>query len=589
VIRAAFVLAVTRLVIPRLRSRSAAERHLCWAAALALAAVVPWLGAILPAWQPVWMRTAIDLLPVPFEYLGEWTGTRGQDVVVRATGLDGSGWRSGVAAAAWVAGTLVVMSYLAIQWLRLFRLGSSVAPITDRRIIRLASDAAGASGLTRPPRLMQSARVAIPITWGAFSPRILLPAAAARWSDERIAAILAHEMAHVRRRDWTVHILAEAACAVHWFNPLFWTARNALRRESERAADDVVMNLGVDGRDYAALLLDIVRAARTPPPAATVAMARPSDLAARIASLVADGPNRHPAGRGTLAAVGGLTALLGLPLGAIAAPDVMAYIQVRTASLPRTLLAAVSPPSGAPATAVRHVRLASAPAGASPPGLPERLDGVPPGLPERLDGVPPGLPERLDGVPLLPPEVVEYTTPPLYSDEARQRGIEGVVVVHARVDADGQVGHARIARGLGYGLDQNALVALRQWRFRAGTRGGVPIATDAEIEVEFSLRHEALNELIANDMATQVGPGVIPPRAVVTTRPPATPSGRGRVVLDVVLLEDGRPKIVRVLQSATPELDESAVYTFEQWRFSPALKNGVPIKVRMTAEVSFNG
>jgi TonB family protein len=114
------------------------------------------------------------------------------------------------------------------------------------------------------------------------------------------------------------------------------------------------------------------------------------------------------------------------------------------------------------------------------------------------------------------------------------------------------------------------------------------IATDAEVEIEFSLRHEALNELIANDMATQVGPGVTPPRAVVTTRPPDAPSGRGRVVLDVVLLEDGRPKIVRVLRSANPDLDESAVRTFEQWRFSPAVKDGVPIKVRMTAEVNFH-
>jgi TonB family protein len=59
-------------------------------------------------------------------------------------------------------------------------------------------------------------------------------------------------------------------------------------------------------------------------------------------------------------------------------------------------------------------------------------------------------------------------------------------------------------------------------------------------------------------------------------------------VLDVVLLEDGRPKIVRVLQSANADLDEIAVRTFERWRFSPAVRDGVPIRVRMTAEVSFH-
>jgi protein TonB len=60
-------------------------------------------------------------------------------------------------------------------------------------------------------------------------------------------------------------------------------------------------------------------------------------------------------------------------------------------------------------------------------------------------------------------------------------------------------------------------------------------------------------------------------------------------VLDVVLLEDGTPKIVRILQSLNPDLDERAVRTFEQWRFTPAMKNGRPVKVRMNAEVNFRG
>jgi TonB family protein len=61
------------------------------------------------------------------------------------------------------------------------------------------------------------------------------------------------------------------------------------------------------------------------------------------------------------------------------------------------------------------------------------------------------------------------------------------------------------------------------------------------------------------------------------------------VALDVVLLEDGRPRIIRVLHSVSRELDEAAVQTFERWRFSPAMKNGVPVKVRLTAEVNFHG
>jgi TonB family protein len=191
---------------------------------------------------------------------------------------------------------------------------------------------------------------------------------------------------------------------------------------------------------------------------------------------------------------------------------------------------------------------------------------------------------------VVAPEIVEYTTPPLYSDEARARSIQGVVTVEAHVGADGRLGSARIVHGLGFGLDQNALVALRQWRLRPGTLRGEPAAMDAEIDIEFSLRNEEVNERIANDMATRVGPGVTAPRAVrvfgLWSRRPKMP---GTVVLDVIILEDGTPKIVKILRSLTPEQDEAAVRNFGQWRFSPAMKDGRPVKVRVNAEVNFRG
>jgi TonB family protein len=170
--------------------------------------------------------------------------------------------------------------------------------------------------------------------------------------------------------------------------------------------------------------------------------------------------------------------------------------------------------------------------------------------------------------------------------------IEGIVTIAARVGADGHVTAPRVVNGLGFGLDQNALVALRQWQFRPGTRDGRPIEMAAEIDIEFNLRNEALNELIANDMATRIGPDVTAPRIVRRVDVPAAEhagSARrtGSVVLDVVLQEDGKPKIVRVLQSLTPQLDERAIDAFEGWRFSPALKAGVPVKVRLQADITF--
>src|SRR5207247_9687465 len=129
---------------------------------------------------------------------------------------------------------------------------------------RVAADIPRALRLRIRVELLQSSRGIIPVTWGIHHPRILLPGCADDWSDDRARAVLAHELAHIVRRDWIVHVLAELACAIYWFNPLFWIAKNRVCRESEHAADDVVLGLGVEGTEYAAHLLDIVRAAHGP-------------------------------------------------------------------------------------------------------------------------------------------------------------------------------------------------------------------------------------------------------------------------------------------------------------------------------------
>ena len=164
------------------------------------------------------------------------------------------------------------------------------------------------------------------------------------------------------------------------------------------------------------------------------------------------------------------------------------------------------------------------------------------------------------------------------------------MLVRAHIDASGRVNDARVTRALGFGLDQNALVALRQWRFRAGTRNTTPVPMDVDIEIGFTLRNESVNAQIANDMVSLVGPGVTPPQAVRVVNP-HWPHGSltGTVVLDVVLLEDGTPRIVRILRSLRTDLDDIAVEAFAQWRFSPAQKDGRAIKVRMNAAVRFHG
>jgi TonB family protein len=393
---------------------------------------------------------------------------------------------------------------------------------------------------------------------------VLLPTSAVGWPDARKRVVLAHELAHIRRRDWHVQLLAEFTCALYWFNPLFWMARNRLSCESERACDDVVLSLGVDGGSYASHLLDIARGTKerskrlawTP----TLAMARASHLEQRFAALLNEGVNRTAVSRQAAFIAFFALLVVALPVAAIGGFESGSTIEVWTTNLP-AIVETTSVSSSRPVTAIKQVR---------------------------------AIMSYPDAVRITAPEVLEYTTPPLYSDDARARHIEGIVTVQARVDMQGTARAVRVVRGLGFGLDQNAVVALRQWRFVPGARNGHPVDMDCEIDVEFNLQTEALNALIANDMATRVGPGVTPPR-VVRTVDVAKVADRdlirahGTVTLDVVLLEDGTPKIVRILHSLDPALDERAVLAFEQWKFSPAMKDRRPVKVRLQAEVSFRG
>ena len=98
------------------------------------------------------------------------------------------------------------------------------------------------------------------VTWGAINPVILLPADADSWPAERVSVVLAHEMAHLARRDWLTQLAAEIVRAIHWFNPLFWLACARLRQESEHASDDIVLDLGFGRTSYAAHLVDLARA-----------------------------------------------------------------------------------------------------------------------------------------------------------------------------------------------------------------------------------------------------------------------------------------------------------------------------------------
>jgi len=174
----------------------------------------------------------------------------------------------------------------------------------------------------RVPVLLCSDPAAMPVTWGVFRPRIILPAGAAEWSSDRRRIVLTHELAHIARQDWPVQICAELARAFYWFHPLAWIAAARLRQESERACDDTVLNSGLDASDYANQLLELARTLKSSERGWSVALAiaRPSHLERRFLAMLNPCTNRRGVSprAGRLAKLVALVVLL--PLAAVRLP-----------------------------------------------------------------------------------------------------------------------------------------------------------------------------------------------------------------------------------------------------------------------------
>src|SRR5262245_22425097 len=77
---------------------------------------------------------------------------------------------------------------------------------------------------------------------------------------------------------------------------------------------------------------------------------------------------------------------------------------------------------------------------------------------------------------------------PEYSEEARKARYQGTVVLNTIIREDGSVQVMKVARGIGFGLDQNAINAVLQWRFRPARRNGKAVAAYLNVEVSFNLR-----------------------------------------------------------------------------------------------------
>ena len=135
---------------------------------------------------------------------------------------------------------------------------------------RLFAGWLGARALMRASRpatvrgsaVYECSHVATPLTVGVLYPKILLPLEWNEWSGQKLAAVLAHESAHVARGDTAISFLAHLNACIFWFHPLSWWLQRQLALTAEEECDAAAVRAIGERHKYAAILLEIAGLAR---------------------------------------------------------------------------------------------------------------------------------------------------------------------------------------------------------------------------------------------------------------------------------------------------------------------------------------
>jgi TonB family protein len=507
------------------RRRSPALRHAVLAATVVAASSIVPLNLVLPEVvvqvvrvpppagnAPAVAETVVPLAP-------------GQASTLLDPPAAGVPWRS-AALLSWGLGSTLGLVLLLAAYVRLARISARARPIESGPWHDALATVAPEARRARPVSLVSVPHAHLLATWGWRRPVVLVPDVAGAWPEDRIRTVLAHELAHVRRRDWLVNLLADTLRALLWWNPLAWLVCRRLRHDSELACDDAVLAAGVPASRYAADLLEIARAGQRHRLSWITAtpMARPSTLHRRIVAMLNPRLDRRlPTRRMTLGLAAGLLLVL-LPAAVLRGAQ----------AGPQPLEGVVYDPTGAVVPSVKVTLVA---AGDARTTVETDAAGH-----FAFDAVAPG----------------KYQL---------ETALPGFRSLRQPLELKGNGDWNRaITMQIG---DLKETISVR------GTRVGVAVPADngpAPVRVGGNIRVPKKLETAQPDYPERM-----------------REAGReGRVPLEAIIGLDGRVASVRVATADIhPDFAVAAIDAVRKWRFSPTLLNGRPVEVMMTVTIDF--
>jgi GWxTD domain-containing protein len=270
-VRALAIGGLTWACLAVLRVRSAAGRHAVWTCALAGILSLIILNPLLPSLRvPVGRAQAIPSAA---------SADNPAPLPVRPSQSQPSGrlpWKEALAGLYAAAAFFFLTQLFVGYWLTL-RLA--------RRSRRVSDD------------ICESDEITVPIAVGVWHPRVLLPVGWREWDQTKLQSVLAHEEAHVQRRDWAILLTAAFTRCLLWFHPLSWWMERHLATLAEQACDDRALLQTGDREGYAQALLDMAQAVRRKQGRIAwqgIAMAKETQVKKRIDQILDD--TRHISG-----------------------------------------------------------------------------------------------------------------------------------------------------------------------------------------------------------------------------------------------------------------------------------------------------
>jgi uncharacterized protein (TIGR03435 family) len=284
------------IALTGLRHRSANARYVASCAALVVLAVLP----VLTAAALYWGALPVELPALPIAATSH-TNADIQDAiaVVGTTGdVQRIAWLARLqiwALPIWSIGVLLCSVRLAFGGAHAFALGRRGQP-ADESILVIVTRLATRIGVDRPVRVLISTLADGPSVLGWLRPVILLPPASLLGlTPQQLEAVLAHELAHVRRHDYLVNLLQMGVETLLFYHPVVWWTSKQIRLERELCCDDLAVRSCGDALCYARALTTLEKLRVTVPSLAMASTGGP--LLYRIQRLLGTTSRRDPSSR----------------------------------------------------------------------------------------------------------------------------------------------------------------------------------------------------------------------------------------------------------------------------------------------------